>query len=177
LRPEGPRETLLAQAKALSHVSSLELFRGAGARSAALNLECSGHVLACQGSAGAAPRHPPPQEETRTTGFATAALKRRGNALAALQAAPRYQSLYPGHRPSASALGSVLPARWAGRADLCDEPFCSLARLPYGRDDFLSRKPQVNALNVQGRRLGNQQMRFRLRSCLGAWWVYRRYER
>src|SRR4029077_10503939 len=50
--------------------------------------------------------------------FPTAALQRRANGLATLQAALRCQSLHPGHRPAASALGSVLPARWARRAGL-----------------------------------------------------------
>jgi hypothetical protein len=50
----------------------------------------------------------------RTTGFATAALKRRGHSLATFQAAQGCRSLHPGHRPPASALGWGLPARWAG---------------------------------------------------------------
>src|SRR5215218_7838757 len=36
-------------------------------------------------------------------------------ALAAFQAAARCHPSPPGHRPSASALGSILPTRWVGR--------------------------------------------------------------
>ncbi len=35
-----------------------------------------------------------------------------------------------------------------------ESPDLPLPGLPYGGDDFLSRKPQVNPLNVQGRGLG-----------------------
>ena len=47
-------------------------------------------------------------------GFATAALKRRANSLAAFQAAPRCQSLHPGHRPAASDAMQVFEKRVTG---------------------------------------------------------------
>jgi hypothetical protein len=50
--------------------------------------------------------------------------------LATFQAARRCHLLDPGHRPPASALGSVLPARWAGWAG--DDGFAQPRPRPLG---------------------------------------------
>ena len=64
-------------------------------------------------------------------------------------------SLHPGHRPSASALGSVLPARWAGRNPtprglcsgelvqlFCDEPLLAFGG---GRDRVVDAEGAIEA--------------------------------
>ncbi len=57
---------------------------------------------------------------------------------------------------------------WAGLLSNAESAIPSCMHLSYDGNDFLGRNSQVNPLNVQGRGFGNEPVRSRIRSHLGA---------